>query len=628
MKNRITRLYDKKIDASGLAVFRVLYGIVLLCEVVQLFYFRHLVFDKIPYLEVSEIDFTIPLVLWMLVIFCIILGLFTRTATIINYVLSLVFFATITTYEYHMFYVYMGVNFLLIFTSISKTGSLDALRLKLKYSNTRFTYNPERKSSALNYFVYVLLGIAFVYFDSIFYKSASNLWTKGLGMWLPASLPQVTHLGTESFLLNSRFLSLLLGYLTFAFEAVFLFTFFRKKWRIPLLLIGIGLHLGIVIEFPLPWFGLGVSALYILMVPVSFWKKISNRLRLKQEKLLFYYDEECPLCNRTKIIISHLDFFRAVEFKGVQTYGFEDERLKVISKDELLDNIYSISRSDKVFHGIDTYKYAFKRIPLLFPLGILISIPGIYHLAAAVYKGVAENRHVERCTEENCGFTPPSFPIESDTIKIFKNLRIRDLKIYALRIYFILVCFLQLNITYNSLLLKKSKNTIGFTDSSLEKGIQMVSKPLRVLSKTFFGITTHAVFMDTHFDDYNHIIAIEADLKDGRKIWLPIIDKEGNPDWYNYSFNWVKWTFRVNNRNINQKQLNKGIRDFTAFWAHKNGIDLRDAKFLVKVKKVDIPKHWEENFLEKQIAKPWVSGGYVEWKNEKYYPSVKDIEKL
>ncbi|WP_289037846.1 DCC1-like thiol-disulfide oxidoreductase family protein [uncultured Zobellia sp.] len=628
MKRIITRLYDKKIDASGLAIFRLCFSLVMLCEVIQIFYFRHLIYDKIPYIELSEIDYTIPLILWMVSIVFLAIGLFTRIASIVNYIFCLVFIATINSYEYHMFYVYMGVSFLFLFTSIEKVFSLDRLGLILKHSNTRVTYKPSRKTSVLNYYAYVLCGIAFVYFDSIFYKTASYNWLNGMGMWLPSSLPQITHLDIESFLLNSKWLALFLGYVTFVFEAVFLFTFFRKKWRLPLLIIGIGLHIGILIEFPLPWFGLGVSALYLLMIPVSFWRKIREKLSFKKAKLIFYYDEECPLCNRTKIIINYLDFFNAIEFKGVQTFGFGNPLFKNIGKDDLLDNIYSTSNENKIYTGIDTYKVVFKRIPLLFPFWVLLSIPGIYHIGKWIYKKVADNRYVERCTEENCGFTPPNFPSPIDDIKLSKAIKIKDLKIGVVNVGLIFILILQINITLNSLLINNFKQNIGFTGTSISQRLNKFSIPLHKFSKTFFGVTTHAVFMDTHFNDYNHIVAIEAVLDNGEKLWLPIIDKEGNPDKYIYSFNWVKWTFRVNNPNINQKTLERGVRDFIAFWAHKNSVNVNTTQFLIKVKKVDIPTQWEKDFLTKQMAKPWLDGGYVEWKNDKFYGFIKGIESL
>lgn len=624
--NLFKRLYNKKIDASGLAVFRVLYGIVLLADVIQLYYFRHLIFDKIAYLVPSEIGFTIPLILWMITIIFIIFGIFTRQVTIINYLFSLVFISTIDSYEYHMFYIYMGVNFILMFTNISKSGSLDSLWLKLKYSNTRIVYNPPKKTSVLNYYILVLIGIAFIYFDSVFYKFASPLWLNGLGVWLPASIPQITHIDA-SFVLNQKWFIIAMGYLTLFFETIFIFLFFRKKWRVPLLIIGIGLHLGIILEFPIPRFGFGFIALYLLMVPVSFWSKLKQRLKFKNPRLTFFYDEECPLCNRTRIILNHLDYFNAIEFKGVQTYGFEDERFKQYSKEELLDNIYSITQKNKVLSGVDTYKKSFKFIPLLFPLGLLMSLPGIYHLAKAIYNKIAQNRFVDRCTEENCGFTPPSFPENNDEMKITKNIILQDVKLYGIILGVVMLCFLQLNSIYNSTLSKNFKRTIGIQNSIIEKSIQSFSTPTRSVSKVLFGIKAHAVFVDNHFKDYNHIIAVV--YSDKRKdVWLPITNMDGSLGSWQVGPVWAKWGFRVNSAHIDKGQLEQGLRDFTSFWAHKNNIDLKLSKFKILVKHNDSPSGWEKDFLKNQLAKPWISGGYVEWKDKEFYSHIKDIESL
>jgi predicted DCC family thiol-disulfide oxidoreductase YuxK len=622
----IKKLYNKKIDASGLAVFRVFYGLVLLCEVIQLYYFRHLIFDKIPFLIPAEINFGIPLLAWMVAIIFIIFGLFTKLATIINYLFSLVFIATISTYEYHMFYVYMGVNFLLIFINISKTGSLDSLWLKLQYSNTRVNYNPIAKTSVLNYYALILIGIAFVYFDSVFYKFASQLWLDGLGVWLPASLLQITYIDS-SFFLNQKWLVLGLGYLTLVFELIFIFVFFRKNWRVLLFIIGVLFHVGIILQFPIPWFGLGVIALYTLMVPVSWWGNIKHRLKFKTPRLTFFYDEECPLCNRTRIILSHLDFFEAIEFKGVQTFGFADNRLKHYSKDELLDNIYSITKKNRVLSGVDTYKKSFKYIPLLFPLGILINLPGIYHLTKATYKLIAENRVVDRCTEENCGFTPPSFPKNSDEIKIFKTLQLIDLKVYGIGVGVLFLIFLQLSVTYNASLVTYVKNYTGLNNTEIGKSFNSFSENIKSFSEPFLGITGHTVFLNRHFDNYNHTIGVVY-LNDNKRIWLPMTNSDGTLGLWQSGPIWAKWGFRTNSATINYKKLNIGLRDFTAFWAVKNGISLEDATFQIMIKINDSPLKWEHNFLKKQLLKPWISGGYVEWKNENFYSYIKDIESL
>ena len=217
--------FDKSISGKGLAVFRITYSLVLLCEIAQMFYFKELIFDKIPFIDKAEINFGIPIAIWFVSVLMLVFGLFTRVATIVNYILSLILIGSITTFEYHVFYAYMGINFLLLFMPVSRCLSLDRLLLKLKYSNTTFQYNPPKTVSQLNYLIVPLLGLAFVYFDSVFYKLASSMWVNGLGSWMPSSLPMITHVNTSP-LLNSEYLIKSIGWLTILFEFAFIFLFF------------------------------------------------------------------------------------------------------------------------------------------------------------------------------------------------------------------------------------------------------------------------------------------------------------------------------------------------------------------------------------------------------------------
>lgn len=623
----IERLYDKKIDASGLAVFRVLYAAVLFCEICQIYFFRHLIYDKIPYIEPSDFDVSYGLILWMASVVMIGLGWYTRTATIVNYVLSLVFVGTLMTYEYHMFYAYMGVNFLLIWMNISQVASIDRLRMIWKYSNAKSTYKPSRKVSVLNYHIVIFVAIAVVYFDSIFYKFTSHNWMTGIGMWLPGSLSQVTHTDA-SWLLNQKFIALGLGYITLVFELVFIFTFFRKYWRVPLMIIGLGLHIGIIVEFPIPWFGLGVCGMYMLMVPVSWWKNLHEQLSYKIPKLTFFYDGECPLCSRAVIFLNHFDFLNAMTFKTVQSGAHLATPLSKMDEDTLLRNIHGVSSSGKVLMGVDVYRFAFLRMPLLWPLGLLLWIPGLYHLGRFVYTQVAVNRHVERCTDENCGYSPPLFPKDNDQVKLTHGLTIKSLKVSAIFIGLSIFMVLQINISYNSALIQIGKKKIGFAKTRYEQIIQEYTEPIRHFSKVFFGITNHPVFMDGHFNEYNHIIGVEAELSNGERVWLPMVDKDGHAGLYAYSFNWVKWTFRVNAPKIKQPVLEKGIRDYATFWLFNHDLQPYDVKFHIYVKRVDVPMEWEKDFLTRQKAKPWQEVGTAFWQGNEFLIDIPEIESI
>lgn len=625
----LEKLYEKKVDATGLAIFRIAFYSVFLCEVIQIYYYRHLLFDKIPYLVPADVDFSSGLLAWMFAIVCVIIGFKTRTAALISYLFSIVFIATMKTYEYHMHYVYMGIGFLMIFLDSGKIYSVDRIIEKLKYSNSRYTYTPLKDVSVLNYYIPVLLGIGFVYFDSVFHKFASQIWLKGLGMWLPSSLPQTTHFDATS-ILNLKWLSIFLGYLTLAFELIFLFTFYRKKWRVPLLIIGIGLHVGIFLVYPIPWFGLGMICLYLLMIPFNFWWCIGRKIKLKNPRITVFYDEECPLCCRTKIIVSSIDFLNAVRFEGLQSSGFENKALKDIDRNDLLLNIYSLTPSGKIYKGIDTYRKIFLNIPVLLLPGLSLFIPGIYHAGRYFYNRIATNRYVERCTEENCGYTPPPVPkVNSDLIKVARNLTLGQLKTRSIYIGLAILFLLQLNVTYNSQLINDLKSKISFKDSVAEKIIQKFSYPIGKFSKRFLGITPHDVFTDGHFDGYNHIIGIQAEDKNtGELLWLPIIRESGHVGRYLYSFVWAKWSFRVNSPEVNQEVLENGIRDFTAFWSKKNNRHPEEFVFHVLVKKIDTPVKWEKDFLKKQKAKPWMDVGTAEWKENIFEINIPVIEEL
>ncbi len=285
----LKKLLNNKISSKTLGLFRIAYSLVLLFEVLRLYKFRFLIFDKVPYFEPSEIPFTYIFLIWLMVIVFIIIGLRTKTATLINYIISIFLIGGIRSYEYHMFHTYMGINFLLCILPTSKSYSLDNLFEKINKSTLRKEFKINEIVPEFYYYIILLTGIGFVYLDSIFYKLCSPLWINGLGMWLPASVPFAVNIDSTS-LLNQELLMKFLGYFTIFFEAIFIFLFWKRKFKLIFFTIGIALHIGIYLLYPIPQFALGVMAIYVLMLPPN----LTDYFRLKKvkNKLLFFYDNE------------------------------------------------------------------------------------------------------------------------------------------------------------------------------------------------------------------------------------------------------------------------------------------------------------------------------------------------
>jgi len=268
MLKRLRFLFDDTVPAAGFALFRMVYALVLLCEVGDLFRFRHLIFDLVPYLRPYEVSFEPLLLAWLLVIVMLGIGFRTRTMAAANYCFTLITFSAFSAFEYHIDYIYTATNILLIFLPVSNRMSVDAWLMQ-----RRTGHRPPAMVSRIYRDAVLFCCIGLVYFDSVLFKMSSPMWRAGLGLWLPASYPHATWLDL-SWLLDNRALVLLLGFGTILFEALFIFVMWSRRWQLPLMLVGAALHAGIVLAFPIPWFGLAVVGMYLLMLPDS----LINRL--------------------------------------------------------------------------------------------------------------------------------------------------------------------------------------------------------------------------------------------------------------------------------------------------------------------------------------------------------------
>lgn len=489
----VNRGFEKKIDAIGLDLFRITYHIVLLCEIVTLFQLRHLVYDAIPFIYPSDMGISFMLITWMVIVCFLILGLFTKPMLIANYVMVLCMVASLHQMEYHMFYVYTGLGLLQIFMPMGHTLSLD------NWIKRRFQGGLPlgwQKVGVIYYYIPLLFGIAFVYADSMFYKLESHNWMSGLGMWIPAV---VLPAGIRDWywLLDNEFLMKTLGYTTVIFEGVYLFLMFTKWARIPLMVIAMGLHLGIWLFFPIPWFGLGVCGLLLLMMPVGVWRK----------------------------------FIPA---------SAENPNLTVAP---------------------------------------LLSAP-------------VRNR----LTLTGC----------------------------------VVLALFQLNSTYQSFLGVRIRHYLHTDGIAEPTGFNKVNHQLRDFSTMVLGVTNHAVFMDFHFDQYNHVVTLRALNGPHAGEWVPIMKQDGTPGPYLCGFTWVNYTFRVNNGVVNYGMLANGLQRYSAFWMGENGMNpgYDSIRFEVMVKNVSSPKEFVKGMRQAMQARPWVSGGYVWWNRGRYFTNMKDIESI
>lgn len=258
---------QRLVSASGLGIFRIIFFTVQFLEVFQLYSFKELVFDTTSFIEPDFVSHTYFFIIWLVTLFFIVIGFKTRTALVVNYALTMVYFSVSAEFEYHMDYVYTAVNTLCLFLPLGLSFSVDALKAG---------YKEIPKVSFLNHILIVFCTTALVYTDSMFHKITSPMWMNGLGMWLPTSQPNFTWLNLQWFL-NQKYLVIGMGYLTLLFELTFIFLIWFRKLRPYCALIGLGLHFGIFLAFPIPLFGFAFCGIYfLLLLPEEWYEKFDS----------------------------------------------------------------------------------------------------------------------------------------------------------------------------------------------------------------------------------------------------------------------------------------------------------------------------------------------------------------
>lgn len=563
----------KSVKATGIAVFRFLFSIVLLMEVLQLYKFRHVIYDKVSFVSVGELDVQYLFYFWFVTIFLLTVGLFTKTATIINYIFSVIVFSSSAKFEYHVFYTYISISFLLMFMPVSKRLSLDSLLYKLKYGKLQIMPEEENVLRA-NYAVPVLIGIGLVYFDSTLYKLTSPMWLKGLGLWLPASLPMATWQDT-SFLLNSKKIMLASAYLVMIFEFLFVFFLWQKRFRIPLLLIGIPLHIGILLFFPIPWFALTVVVVYVLMVPVSWWSYIHRLLSYSKPKYTVVYNVNDIGFVRLAIIAKHFDWVRPTNF--IASTDNKDIRL-----------IDGFSKDQNGYEALLTMSKAYV---FTYPLGLLFGV-------APMHK--AGNFLIQFLLNRLRG---GQYEIVNEKA-IWKPGR----KLFWITIVALFIIG-QFMVSWFSPTTQHILTTAGIPSETLNKAISISYRHSAHFFKKYLGVTMHPVFVDAHFRGYNHILRVDFHDTDGKVISVPMLDKYGLTDSYISGTTWRNYTFDVTGTKLDKSKYEEGVAPYLKFFLNQNPNISKNGKFLFYVKQVDIPTQWEENYLRSQLHKPWAEAG-------------------
>jgi hypothetical protein len=416
--------------------------------------------------------------------------------------------------------------------------------------------------------------------------------------------------------LNQRVLVGVLSDLTLAFEATFIFLMWVRAARPILFVIGLGLHLSIVFAFPIPFFGLSLAGMYFLLAPEHWYDALGRRLRLTGPRAIVYFDAESPRWRTALMWFEHFDIRGSLAFRPVR--GGE-------MAEPVTDGLLVV-QGDQQFTGTDALVAAARchslRWLLAFPLTIALQIrarsPDEDHAANSAARRAPTRSLIQRMREANVAYRSSAGSVDSLLAGAAGGTTDA-----ALRVKFAIVV---LCVLIQATLIPKAP--CFNDDNGKQVAMPRWLSDIQKAAHGFAGICSHGVFLDGHFANYDHIVAVTLIRPDGSETWLPLTTPKGQMGWMATGRIWAKWAFRGNAQYMSIEHLKLALRDLTGFWARKNDVDLADAHFNVLVKKYEKQAGWQVDFLKRQAEKPWSVAGTVHWKNGAFSADIINIEAL
>ena len=110
-----------------------------------------------------------------------------------------------------------------------------------------------------------------------------------------------------------------------------------------------------------------------------------------QNKLIFLYDGDCPLCRRETDFLKLRDTFRNIRFVDISSEDYNPKNYQNISFEKAMSNLHGILHDGNLIKGLDVLAYAYQLVGLgwvYFP----IKIPIISNLLKFFYSFWAKYR--------------------------------------------------------------------------------------------------------------------------------------------------------------------------------------------------------------------------------------------
>ena len=106
---------------------------------------------------------------------------------------------------------------------------------------------------------------------------------------------------------------------------------------------------------------------------------------------IILYDDGCPLCTFQMRVVTWLDWFNTVSLLPISNPRAA-EIAPQLTREALLEAIHCVARDGKIHRGARCIRFIGMRMPLGFPVALVLWIPGVIWIAEHVYTWISRHR--------------------------------------------------------------------------------------------------------------------------------------------------------------------------------------------------------------------------------------------
>jgi predicted DCC family thiol-disulfide oxidoreductase YuxK len=118
-----------------------------------------------------------------------------------------------------------------------------------------------------------------------------------------------------------------------------------------------------------------------------------NQLTLARATDVLLYDDGCAMCAFQTRLLKKLDWGHAIDLMPMSSPEAATLAPQLTPQD-LHEAMHCVTPSGKVYRGAAAFRHFGVRMPLLWPLALLLWLPGMMWIAERAYAAISRNRYV------------------------------------------------------------------------------------------------------------------------------------------------------------------------------------------------------------------------------------------